>query len=348
MSHYEERLSADTDRLMAKISDLAGRVDAGLRSAVRALEQEDRDLAYDTILRDGPINRLTEAVEAESHRFMAKHLPSGAHLRFVSSAMRIAILLERMGDYAVTICRHAATLNVPLKGTFKREVSAMAADALQMFSQSLEAFLARDASMAKATMGYAEQVDRDYVNALAILREETSEAIPVEDLFARLVIIRQLERVSDQAKNLCEETVFALTGETKHRKPVPVLVLDKNDDGATHLVAAVAERLHQGKVSVVTAGSNPSATVRQEVSDFLLEHGLAAAGRKPKGLNDLEEPVGAYKVIIALEGRPEDYVGRIPYTSVGLSWEAESGADLEATYRQLAGELGDLVALLRG
>ncbi|MBO6577327.1 MAG: hypothetical protein JJ896_18360 [Rhodothermales bacterium] len=348
MSHYEQRLSQDTEYLMGQVSRLAQFVDRGLRDSVKALESGDTDLAYRTVLRDGPINRLTEEIESDAHRFMAKHLPSGGHLRFVSSTMRIAILLERMGDYAVTISRHAATLKVPLEGAFQREVSAMAADAIQMFGQAMQAFRQKDASMALGTMGYSEQVDRDYVNALTTLEEEDPNQIPIEDLFARLVIIRQLERVSDQAKNLCEETVFALTGETKNRKPVPVLVVNGADDGASHIVALIAERLYGDKLVVETAGVTPAESIRDDVKAFLSERGFDTSSRRPRSLDNLPKPLSSYKVVVSLETPVLERMGSLPYASVGLTWRTEKKDDLDAVYRDLASELGELVKLVRG
>ncbi|MFT4604863.1 MAG: phosphate transport system protein [Rhodothermales bacterium] len=348
MSYYEQRLSEDSDLLMQEVSRLANMVDQGLEDAVRALDTGNHSLAYRTILRDGPVNRLMETVEADCHRFIAKHLPSGAHLRFVSSTMRIALLLERMGDYAVTICRHSVQIQKPLQGTFKREVASMAADALQMFRQAMDAFRSRDESLARGTMGFAAQVDRDYVNALAMLREEDPGQVGVEDLFSRLVIIRQLERVSDQAKNLCEETVFALTGETKRRAPATILVVDEKDDALTHLVTALAEQQYPDKAAVTSAGRNPAGKLDPDALAFLLENGHEVKSRSPKALAEMAKPLSSFKALISLSGPPSDFVERIPFQTVALQWEVSDRSDLEKSNQELASQLGDLVDLLRG
>lgn len=348
MSYYEQRLSEDTDQLMVEVSRLADMVDKGLEDAVRALRTLDADLAYSTILRDGPINRLTERIEADCHRFIAKHLPSGAHLRFVSSTMRIGVLLERMGDYAVTISRHVPQIETPLSGAFEREVTSMAEDALQMFRQAMEAFRTRDESLARGTMGFAQQVDRDYVNALSMLREKSPDRVSVEDLFSRLVIIRQLERVSDQAKNLCEETVFALTGETKKRKPVRVLLVDEKDDGLTHFVAAFARKRYADKVAITTAGVTPASELDADALAFLLEDGHEVKTRKPKGLADLADSIASFKAVVGLDKASLDTVGRLPFQTVGVRWEVSDPSDLERSAQELSSQLGDLVDLLRG
>ncbi|MFT5144233.1 MAG: phosphate transport system protein [Rhodothermales bacterium] len=348
MSYYEQRLSEDTALLMREVASLAQLVDQSLQNALRALATDDRGLAYQTVLEDGPINRLTEKVESESHRFMAKHLPSGGHLRRVSSIMRIAVLLERVGDYASTICRHAASMKKPLEGSFKRDVAAMGADALQMYRQALDAFTKEDASLARGTMGFAEQVDRDFVNALAFLRDSVPEKGEVDDLFARLVIIRQLERVSDQAKNLCEETVFAITGETKRRKPMEILVVGKTDDGATQLAAAIAARLHAGKIALSTGGEKAADSVRPDIAAFLSEKGYEVADLQPTDLDGLGRPLGSFKIIVSLDGPVAERVGAVPFECVALEWDLGDSSDVETCYRELAAKLDDLARVVRG
>ena len=44
---------------------------------------------------------------------------------------------------------------------------------------------------------------------------------------ALLSALNHLERISDQAKNICEETLFTITGETKAPKVYKILFLDQ-------------------------------------------------------------------------------------------------------------------------
>ena len=55
----------------------------------RALLTLDRDLAYATVLGDKPINREIRELDRLCHAFVARHLPSAGHLRFVSSVLRL-------------------------------------------------------------------------------------------------------------------------------------------------------------------------------------------------------------------------------------------------------------------
>jgi phosphate transport system protein len=350
MTQYEQRLQNDLDALRQSVGTLATHVESNLRDAVRALLTLDADLAYRTILKDHPVNRIAEDVEAQAHRFIARHLPSAGHLRFVSSVMRVVVLLERMGDYAVTIGRETVQLERPLEGTFRDEVQAMAQDSLQMFSQAMMAFRERDVSLARGTMGFADQVDRDFSVAFNLLVGEMPATLRPTDLFGRLIVITQLERVSDQAKNLCEETIFALTGETKKRRPVRVLFLDRNDAADTQMAVAIGRKRYGDRGVFRSAGSDPSPAVDPSVISFMEAHGFDLSAARPSAIDWPDEDWADFDVIVTLDGSIRDYLGTVPFHTVALAWEPAGdgqGADLPDRYRELSQAIGDLIDTMR-
>jgi phosphate transport system protein len=115
MSHYEERLENDLDNIRNEVSKLAGWVDEAVNNSVHALLSGNEALARATILGDGPINRKKREIDSLCHQFVAVHLPSGGHLRLISSVIRNIIALERIVDYAVTISRELQQVNVDLE-----------------------------------------------------------------------------------------------------------------------------------------------------------------------------------------------------------------------------------------
>ena len=67
----------------------------------------------EVVLGDLVVNRRVRKLDSKCHAFVARHLPSAGHLRFVSSVLRLSIALERVGDYAVIIARELAQLESP-------------------------------------------------------------------------------------------------------------------------------------------------------------------------------------------------------------------------------------------
>ncbi len=103
MSHFEQRLEADLEAIRDWVWALGSDVEQALRHAKQALLLRDEDLAYATVLGDGPINRKSRACDRMCHAFIARHLPGAGHLREIAATIRVNVALERIGDYAVTI-----------------------------------------------------------------------------------------------------------------------------------------------------------------------------------------------------------------------------------------------------
>lgn len=352
MSHYEKRLASDLESIRKAVHGLGTRVGKALRNAVDALLTSNRDLAYSTIIEDNPINRQSEELDRSCHRFIARHLPSAGHLRFISSVLRMNIQLERMGDYAVTICREAVRLRRPLTGSFRAEVETMAEDAFQMLDQALRALQEQNEELARGTMGYAAQVDRDFMLAFNILANKDEEVLTNEELFARLIIITQIERASDQAKNLCEEIVFTVSGETKKRRPVQILMLDQTDSHMTQVAVALARKYYPDRARITSAGSNPAKALDPAAMTFIDKSGLDSSGLDPSSVSWPPERWKDFDVVVAINSDVNHYLDEVPFHTVALRWDIDTGSgspeSWDAAFRTLADRLNDLVTTLRG
>ncbi len=259
---YEERLERDLNDLRARVAAVATNIEQALKDALQSVLHQDKRLANATVLGDLPINREIREIDRLCHYFVARHLPTAGHLRFISSTLRMIISLERIGDYAVTMAREAKVLSKPLGDDIKRDLERMADEAFHMLHQAIEAFNDRNAELAKGTMSYAYQLDHTFSNAFDLLVEKgEADAYPVIDLFGILIIFNRLERVSDQAKNICEETVYAVTGETKKPKVYRILFLDDADDCRSQMAVAIGNKAYANGGAFTSAGLHPAAEV---------------------------------------------------------------------------------------
>ena len=68
----------------------------------------------------------------------------------------------------------------------------------------------------------------------------------VKNVLAMFAVFTQLKRVADQAKNVCEETVFAATGDTKTPKIYNILFLDEDNSCLSQMAAAIARKNFPG------------------------------------------------------------------------------------------------------
>ena len=110
MSHLEERMENDLNYIREWVWKIGEDVENALRNAKKTLVLRDPEMAYEIILGDHPINRASRRCDRLCHRFIARYLPGAGALREMASTIRINVILERIGDYAVTISREALQL----------------------------------------------------------------------------------------------------------------------------------------------------------------------------------------------------------------------------------------------
>ncbi|MCG6966598.1 MAG: hypothetical protein LJE59_08810 [Chromatiaceae bacterium] len=354
MKHYEKRLEQDEQNICSRTAAVAGLARAALKNAVHALLTGNHKLANLTVLGDGAINRETRAIDHECHRFIVRHLPSAGHLRLMSATIRAVIELERIGDYAVNISRVAARLSAPPAPRLAASVENMAEESGEMLERAIQAFIDRNAEQAKAIMVMAQQVGRLRAAALGDLTAARSE-LPIDDLFAMFVVFGMLERVADQAKNLCEEAVFAATGQTKAKKVYRILFLDRDNACMAPMAVAIARQNFPNSGEYESAALTPARTLDPNMVEFLGARGIDAGWMTPEKFDKVPLELAEYHVVVSLQGPISNYLQNIPFhaNTVVLEWDLapspdEAELDYDALYRALSLKLRELMEQLRG
>ena len=103
--HLEKRLENDLNEIRSRIADQGRLAEEAVTKAVNALQTGNRQLAYDTVMNDHPINRNMRYIDRLCHKFLAVHLPTAGHLRFVSSILKLNAELESVTD-ALLLAMH--------------------------------------------------------------------------------------------------------------------------------------------------------------------------------------------------------------------------------------------------
>lgn len=354
MSHLEERLEHDLQTIKTQVAEQATLVEEAIRSAIQSLQTGNKTRGYSTVLNDHPINRNMRKIDRLCHSFIAVHLPSAGHLRLLSAVIRVNIELERIGDYAVTIAREGIQLSAPPSGEIARELELIAGETQLMLHQAIQSFNDLNADMAKSTMPMAGQMERA-MDTLFNTMKDASQQENLKDLFAMFVVFSQLKRVADQAKNICEETVFAVTGHQKAPKVYNILFVDEDNGLLSQMAEAVARINHPQSGSFRSAGRVPTSTIDSKLIGFLQQRNADTEDLKPSAVSDLTEAeLAEQHVIVALQGSADDYFSSVPFHTSVREWditpadEIEDERQLESLYRELALQIKDLMTLLRG
>ncbi len=351
MSRYEQRLADDKSDIRKRINAIGSVVGNAITASVEALLSADHSRSHQLVLEDLPVNRESRSIDKACHAFVARHLPSAGHLRFVSSVLRMNVALERVGDYAVSIARQGVRLNEGPDEATGAEMTALSRRATDMLKNALSAFTNKDAELARETKAMAKAVGTDFDRIYTKLAEDSSRSI--HDATSLLTVFNKLERVSDQAKNICEETLFELLGETKPPKRYRILFVDGRHSLIASLAELLARKAFPESGHYASAGYRPADELAPELLGLVGDLGIDVGDLSPTKFD--ASSLSQYHVVVWLNGDPSTHIGELPYETVLLRWELPKFADaanistqLREISNALSAEIRDLMVMMRG
>lgn len=204
---------------------LGSMVEQAITGSVQALNDRDLDSAREIYDNDRNINNKRYEIEEQTLTTVATQQPMARDLRVLSSLLDIAGELERIGDYAKGIARITIRLgdDPPLR-TLKH-IPKMADLTADMLHRAVGAFVDLDEKTARSIPQEDDQID-DLYNALyhELLEIMFEDHTTVDRATFHLWVSHNLERAADRVTNICERTVFTVTGEH--------IEFDRSDDEA--------------------------------------------------------------------------------------------------------------------
>ena len=212
--HFHDELSHVKVRLLT----MSGEAEAALGLSVEALLERDPDKAHRVIVGDRVIDSMEVEIEEQCINLLALQQPMARDLRMLTSALKIANDLERVGDHAVNIAQSAERLTQSRPIAPEPEIIEMARLAREMLSDSLEAFVRGDAAAGREICLRDDKVDALNRSVFRILLTHMMEDPHVIGAAMELFLVsRNLERVADLATNIAEDVVFLVEGKSiKH------------------------------------------------------------------------------------------------------------------------------------
>jgi phosphate transport system protein len=203
--HFAEQL----EDLRRNLILMGGEVERQIQRAIEALIEVDAEKARAVIAADEEIDRMEVTVEEQAVSLLALQQPVAVDLRFLIAALKINSDLERIGDHAVNIAEGAERLagQKPFKPFI--DLPYMAEVAMAMLKDSLDAFVNRDAELAKKVIRRDDILDEKNVSIIRELLTYMAEYPTLITYCIELISIsKNLERVGDLATNICEDTIF--------------------------------------------------------------------------------------------------------------------------------------------
>jgi len=207
MRHFIEEL----EHLQQKLLEEAGLVEAAIHGSIKALVERDEGPAQDVLRNEARINQLEVEIDETATRLLALQHPMASDLRLIRAASKINTDLERMGDLAVNIVERAlGLLQQPVVKPLI-DIPQMASLVEFMVRSSIDAFVKRDADLARGVLASDDAVDdlRDsiYQELIEFMQRETTSIPASVNL---MFVARNLERIADHATNVAEDALFVI------------------------------------------------------------------------------------------------------------------------------------------
>ena len=211
--HTVKAFDQDIGQLRGLISQMGGLAERAIAQSMVALQRGDTDFANDIRLDDKKIDVLETEVERTAVRIIALRAPMADDLREVVAALKIAGVVERIGDYAKNIAKRVPQIESEHRIEPVSMLPAMARMAAEMVRDVLDAFAARNPEAAVGVCERDNALDDFYDSIFRTLVTYMVENPKTISQCAHLLFIaKNLERIGDHATNVAEMVDFAATG----------------------------------------------------------------------------------------------------------------------------------------
>jgi phosphate transport system protein len=212
--HTLKAFDQDLAELRGLITDMGSFAEAAIEEAMRCLVEHDVAAAGQLVEADVQLDELEAEAERRVLELIALRAPMADDLRDAIAALKIAGVVERIGDYAKNIARRVRRLPERKEIEPLSLLPEMAKIASGMVHDVLGAFAARDAQLAQAVCLRDDALDDFYESIfrtlLTYMMENPQNIGPSTTL---LFVAKNLERIGDHATNIAEMVYFAATGE---------------------------------------------------------------------------------------------------------------------------------------
>ena len=212
--HTSHQFDDDLESLRSKVMKMGGLVEKQVDNALSALTRSDSSLADDVATSDYKINSMEVAIDEECTQIIALRQPAASDLRLVMAIAKTITDLERIGDEAEKIGRHAVKLaTVERTPTYFMEIKHMGERVRGMLHDSLDTFARMDTDRA-IEIAQSDRVINEEYDALVrqLITHMMEDPRAIKRALRVMWCARSLERIGDHAKNICEYVIYTVAG----------------------------------------------------------------------------------------------------------------------------------------
>ena len=218
-----ETLDRALQELLDEIIVMGSMVEEAVIASVDALKRRDFEASRQIYTGDMQINEKHFSIENTCLIVIATQQPMARDLRLLAAILEAATELERMGDYAKGISRINILLGSQPLVKPLIDIPRMAEISVSMLHRALGAFVSGDVEAARAIPAEDQVIDDLYNQVYReLITYMIADPTTIDRANYLLWVAHNLERMADRVTNICERTIFVVTGEMSE--------MDRSDD----------------------------------------------------------------------------------------------------------------------
>lgn len=206
----------ELESIRSKLILIGEKANEAGRIAVEGFLESDMDLVERAAGMDDDIDDLEIQIDNDSVRYITLRSPVSSDVRLIMVAIKASHDLERAGDEAHSIAKKTRSiLERDGRVAQKAQIKAMSDLAFDMMRDAITCLVEEDLEQARGIIARDKRVDRLNRENFAELSELMSEDSGLNSSYVETILIsKSIERIGDHAKNLAEEVIYLLTGES--------------------------------------------------------------------------------------------------------------------------------------
>lgn len=201
------------DVLNRALEEMGTLVAHSIHRSVMSLTEKNEDYAHQVLRDEARIDQMEIQIDDMAAGIIVREQPVARDMRFVIAAVKIDTDLERMGDLAVNIVERSLSLMRQQNLPVNIDLTTLSNLVESMVLRCLEAFVGRDAQIAREILDSDDKIDQlrnEMQRELTELMKRDTEC--VQRALDHMFIARSLERIADHATNIAEDVIFLVQG----------------------------------------------------------------------------------------------------------------------------------------
>ena len=227
----ERLLDEHIEKLKTRVIKMCSLVDEQVQSAIKAVEEENLELAQQVIDKDSKVDKYDNKIDKICQKIFALTQPVAMDLRLIMSSLTINSNLERIGDLAVNVAEYAIMIKKRPDFYNQTKLEEMFKVVKQMLKDSIDSYIGGNEILAKSVIETDDQLDKlNFDNHKILIEIMKQNPNNIEPAVALLVMSRQIERLGDHCTNIAEDVFFIVEAHLVKHKYEKYLFGDEKED----------------------------------------------------------------------------------------------------------------------